>query len=133
MPTMANITVKKNDGTTDVIYNAMTPSSGDTVPAQWRSVAGPAAYAGLKPELRCTSRWNAAKTLRRFSVSGVYPSTIVDADGKTVRLGAVTLDVQVGIPQNIPQTDIDEGVSQLTNLIVSTLIRSSMKDGFAPT
>jgi len=59
MPSMANITVKKNDGTTDATYTALTPSAGDKVSAQWRNnsqstiAANRAAYA-LKAE-RTTS------------------------------------------------------------------------------
>jgi transcriptional regulator of met regulon len=39
MPAMANITVKKADDTTDVIYVAISPSAGDKVPAIWQVTA----------------------------------------------------------------------------------------------
>lgn len=37
MPTLSNITVKKNDGTTDVIYTGVAPSAGDKSPAVLRN------------------------------------------------------------------------------------------------
>ncbi|DAD50928.1 coat protein [ssRNA phage SRR6049586_1] len=33
MPAIANITVKKNDDTTDIVWTAVQPSSGDGTPA----------------------------------------------------------------------------------------------------
>lgn len=39
MPQMANITVKKADGTTDVVYTALTPAGGDNSPARWSANA----------------------------------------------------------------------------------------------
>lgn len=134
MPTMVDITVKKNDGTTDVVYVAKVPSSGDTVEAYWRCDANAAPYAGLKPEFRMSSRWNSAKTARRCNVTGVYPSVVTDSTTSTSSaLGKIIFDGSFIIPQMVSQTDIDEAVSQLSNLLTSTLIRSSLKAGFAPT
>jgi hypothetical protein len=40
MPTMASITVKKADGTTDIVYDALAASGGDNSPAAWRQDTG---------------------------------------------------------------------------------------------
>lgn len=40
MPTMANITVKKADGTTDIVFDAIAGSGGDTSAARWRQDTG---------------------------------------------------------------------------------------------
>lgn len=134
MPAIADITIKKNDGTTDIVYAAKVPSSGDNTAALFRSDANAAPYAGLKPELSVTSKWNGDKTVRRVSMIGKYNSYATDSTTTiSSKIGSVTMDVTLAIPQSIPQADIDEGVSQLTNLITSTLIRSCLKAGFAPT
>jgi hypothetical protein len=134
MPAIADITVKKNDGTTDIIYVAKVPSSGDNSPAIFRSDAHAAPYAGLKPELVVSSKWNGDKTVRRVSMLGKYNSYATDSTTSiSMKIGQVTMDVTFAIPQSLPQADIDEGVSQLSNLVSSTLLRSCLKAGFAPT
>jgi hypothetical protein len=134
MPTMADISVFKNDGTTNIVYVAKSPSAGDSVPAAWRSDAAAAAYAGLKPELRMVTKWNGARTARRCDITGVYPSTVVNTTtGVTESIGKVVFEASFAIPQMVPQADIDEAVSQLSNLLSSSLIRTSLKAGFAPT
>jgi hypothetical protein len=131
---MADITVKKNDGVTDILYVQKVPSSGDNVEAYWRSDAATAAYAGLKPEFRMATKWNQAKTARRCNIVGVYPSVAVDSTTTvSTAIGKVIAEVSFIIPQMVPQGDIDEAVSQISNLINSALIRSSLKAGFAPT
>lgn len=37
MPTLANITIKKADGTTDVVYTAIAGAAGDNTPAMFRN------------------------------------------------------------------------------------------------
>lgn len=134
MPAMADITVKKNDGTTDAIYVAKTPSAGDSVPAVWRYDAATPAYVGLKPEYRMQTKWNGNRTARRAEITGVYASVVTDST-TTVQssIGKIVFDVSVAMPQSIPQADIDEAVSQFSNMINSTLVRSCLKAGFAPT
>jgi hypothetical protein len=60
MPSQANIVVKKNDGTTDITYTAVQPSSGDGVQAIWKSqTVGTAPV--HQPELRCSTRSQSGK------------------------------------------------------------------------
>jgi hypothetical protein len=134
MPSIADITVKKNDGTTDIVFAAKVPSSGDSVSALFRSDANAAPYAGLKPEFKISSRWNGAKDARRLDFVGTYNSYATDSTTTiSSKIGTVTLTGSIAIPQSIPSADINEGVSQLTNLLVSSLIRSCFQTGFAPT
>jgi len=131
MPSMANITVKKNDGTTDATYTALTPSAGDKVSAQWRNnsqstiAANRAAYA-LKAE-RTTSG-----TARRVRDTYVYPVTALVNGVETV-IAKISLEGSALIPENVTDADIAEAVSQYANLRVSTLVKDSYKAGYAPT
>ena len=54
MPSMASITVKKYDGTTDIVFDALSASGGDNSPAVWRQDTG--ATAGLPVGLRSLFR-----------------------------------------------------------------------------
>jgi len=133
MPSMANITVKAANGTTDVVYTAMAPSSGDGVPAVWRNEAGGSATA-FKATLTLASKFNGPKTVRRLSGTFQLPQVATDS---TTTLSTVVNTVPVNfsfaLPIEVPQTIIDEAVHQCTNLLSSTLVRDALKSGYAPT
>lgn len=133
MPSMANITVKKADGTTDITFSALQPSSGDGVSATWRSeTAG--SQPNVKPTLAVSSRWNGPRTARRVDFSFMYPQKYTDS---TTSLDAVAnrliLSGNFLLPAAVPDSEISEAVAQGTNLLVSTLLRDVLKAGYAPT
>jgi hypothetical protein len=131
MPQMANITVKKNDGTTDVVYTAVVPSAGDSSPALWRNqTVGTAA--GHQPSVQMTSRNNGQGTARRVDISANYPTLVTGSDGKTSVADKVVLTVSGAIPLGMPTTDVNEAVSQLLNVAASVLVKDSFKTGFSP-
>jgi len=133
MPSMANITVKKADNTTDITFTALNPSSGDTVPALWRSeTAGPSA--SLRPTLQMKSTWNGPRTARRVEVEYQYPYTLTDTTTSSTYVKArVPIKMTVTVPAEIPDTVVTEAVNQFTNLADSTLVIDCFKIGFAPT
>jgi len=132
MPQMADITVKKNDGTTDIVYTAMIPSAGDKSAAIWRSnTVGTAA--AFRPELQAISAPNGPRTARRVGLKYTYPSLVTGSDGKINVSDRLILEVSAVVPQGMLDTDVNEAVSQGLNLCASTLIKSTVKAGFAPT
>lgn len=131
MPTMANITVKASNGTTDVVYTAMSPSSGDTTSAVWRNEAAGAA-AAFKPTFSMSTRNNGNRTGRRITAVYDYPQTVTDVNGVVTIANRIPISVSILIPLTAPDTAVAEAVAQGTNLLVSTLIRDSMKSGYAP-
>jgi len=136
MPTMASITVKKFDGTTDIVYDALSASGGESSPAVWRQDTGApiGLPVGLRPTLKMTSKWNGPKTARIATFEYVYPYAVQDTtttlysarDRVVVNNGAVTC------PQGIPANILNEATYQYANLMASTLIKSSMAAGYAP-
>lgn len=133
MPSMADITVKKDDGTTNVTFVALNPSSGDTVPAYWRQDAM-GAQANLRATLALKSTWNGPRDARR--VEGVYQYPFVSTDtttGLTSVVSRVPISFSATIPQRITDTVVAEAVSQWANLMASSLIKACCKAGFAPT
>jgi hypothetical protein len=131
MPTMANMTVKKNDGTTDILYTAVVASGGDKSPAVWRSnTVGTAA--GQRPELRVQSRPNGDGTARRVDGSFTYPSLVTGSDGKINVASRFNLTFSGVVPLGMLDTDLNEASAQSMNLMAQALIKSVFQSGFAP-
>jgi len=135
MPTMASITVKKADTTTDIVYDAIAGSGGESSPAVWRQDTGAAAGlpVGLRSSFKLTSKWNGPKTARQISFEIVMPyavqdstTTLYSAKDRVVLTGIATM------PQGIPAANLNE-VSQGLNLLAAALVKSSVQAGYAPT
>lgn len=132
MPAMAAITVKKNDGTTDIVWTNVQASGGESSPAVWRSNTIGTAPA-QRPELRVQSKWNGDQTARRLDISGTYPTLTTGSDGKINVAARANLTASMVIPVSMLDTDINEACAQLMNLLSSALIKSSLQAGYAPT
>ncbi len=135
MPTMASITVKKYDGTTDIVYDALSASGGDGSPAVWRQDTGAAAGlpVGLRSQLKLWTMWNGPKTARQLKFNFVLPYAVQDST--TTLYSAKDRIVAEGIftmPQAIPAATLNE-VYQILNLLGSTLVKQSAATGYAPT
>lgn len=132
MPTMANITVKKNDGTTDILWTALTPAAGDDSPALWRSETVSTVNA-FKPRLEVKTRWTQDKKSRHCEGYVVYPVTQTDTGaGLTVLIGQIPINLKAVVPQQFDAAIVNEAVSQAMNLFASVLVKDSLKQGFAP-
>lgn len=136
MPTMASIVVKKNDNTTDITYDALSASGGDSSPAFWRQDTGAVAGlpVGLRNTLRCSTQWNGPKSARQMKFNFVAPYAVQDST--TTLYSAkdrVVLDGIMTLPQGIPSTFLDEAASQCLHLLASTLMKSIAKSGYAAT
>lgn len=132
MPNMAAITVKKNDGTTDIVYTNIQASAGDKIPAVWRSNSV-GVSPGTRPEFRLSSQSNGPKTARRLDGTFQYPATAVGSDGKTNVVDRGILNISGVIPQGMTDADINELCAQGLNLFASALIKQSFQAGYAPT
>lgn len=132
MPSMANITVKKNDGTTDVVYTALVPSAGDKSPAIWKNQTV-GTSSSHRPELRLLSRDNGTGTARRITGTVAYPTLVTGSDGKVTVADRLVFDFQVAVPKGMPDSDVNEAVSQSCNLVASSLVKDCLKTGYAPT
>lgn len=135
MPSMASITVKKADGTTDIVYDAVTGSGGENSPAVWRQDTGAAAGlpVGLRSSFKLNSKWNGPKTARVLAFEASMPyavqdstTTLYGAKDKVVFNGSLTL------PQGIPGTQLNE-CAQILNLMAAALVKSAAAAGYAPT
>ncbi len=131
MPSMADITVKKNDGSTDIIYVAQSPSSGDGTPAVWKA-ASIGTAASHQPEFRLTSREASNGQKRALRATYVYPQIATDSTTTlTSVVNRAVASVDWTIPKDMSATDVNEMVSQLANLLDSTLVVACAKAGYS--
>lgn len=131
MANIANITVKKNDGTTDVVYTSLVPSAGDTVAALWRADSV-SAIPAHRPTLKMLTQNNSKRNARVERISYAFP-VFQTVGGVETKIGVIPMELNATIGTNFDTAVVNEAVSQFGNLMVSALIRQSMKDGYAPT
>lgn len=131
MPNMANITVKKADGATDVTFNAAAASAGDSSPAVWRQNAA-SSVIGHRPKISLLVRDNAAKTGRVFQSAASFPIVHTATDGKLTLIAIVPLRFEGTLPAGVSDAALQEAVHQYGNFMVSSLTRAALQEQYAP-
>jgi hypothetical protein len=127
MPTMADITVKKNDGTTDIVWNNGGPGGGDGVPAIWRPSSIGASVA-KRPVARLWTMSSSQPTrIVRFTTT--FP--IVNATTGAID-GYITSSEEFKVPIIALDTDVNEAVAQSGNLRDHSLIVSAFQQVSTP-
>jgi hypothetical protein len=132
MPSAANITVKKNDGTTDIVWSLVNPAGADGQAATWRSDTIVAPMAG-RPTMTFKSRNNGRGNARRCDLEVVFPQVYTETTTslvKTANKAIATLSFLV--PMGMDTTQLNEAVAQAMNLFASSLIKQSVQSGYAP-
>lgn len=133
MPTATNLTVKKADLTTDVTYTLKTASGGDKSPAIWRADAS-TGNPGQKPELRVSSRSNGENTARRVDATFTFPVVVTDSTTTLTSVASrCNMSISAVVPLDVPETLAEEFATQAAGLLYSTLLRQTVKTGYAPT
>lgn len=132
MPQMANLTVKKSDGTTDIVYTSMTPSAGDKTPAIWRANTVGDSVA-LRPEFRAVGMPSPDGARRTLKTNLVFPVVVTDnASGLKKVAGYITQVVETKIFLAADDATVAEAVAQGANLVNTALMRECARVGFAP-
>jgi len=131
MPAIANITVKKNDGTTDIVYTGVSPSSGDGTAAVWKSQTVGTSPAH-QPEFRLAAKeakqGNSRACRSTYSYPQIATNSTTSITSVVDRANAATDWV---FPKGMAQADINEFVSQYANMLVSTLVKDCVKSGYS--
>lgn len=132
MANQANITVKKNDNTTDILYTAVQPSSGDGVQAVWKALTVGTAPAH-QPELRVSARPQ-SQGRREIRYTYVYPEISTNSTtGITSVIERVIGSCSIVTSTNSSSTIINEGTAQFLNLIASAHAKVIAQSGYGPT
>lgn len=129
MAQIANITVKKFDGTTDIIYTALTGASGGA-PAFWRAETA-SAIPAHRPSFSLQGTSNKDGTTRIMKWEFNMP--IIDSSSGTPKvIGNQRMNGAVPVLQNADWSQVREGVAQALNLVAAALVRVSILEGYAP-
>lgn len=133
MPSMADIVIKKADGTTDITLTALTPSSGDKSRALWRQESVGTVQAN-RPTAECVGRYSQNGKFRVVDVRFSYPETYTDSTTGLVRIRDRALFTGTfNLPVENNDTSNNEFAAQSVNWLKSTLMQLVIKGGFAPT
>lgn len=131
MPNMADIVVKKYDGTTDVTFAKLTPSAGDKSPAVWRQpvVSG---IPNAAPVCTITSKSSVNKQVRIVEGEVLYPITVTNSTtGVTTVVDRDKFTFSFQLKTNYAQAWHDEAAAQSVNVLASTLVREILKSGYS--
>lgn len=131
MLNMADLTVKKEDGTTNVAYVAQAPSAGDKTPAVWR-VTAENPVAAYRTEYRLMAAWNGAKTGRKIEEHFSAPYPVVDTNGRVIAVKRYNRVVTHFVDQEIPDSYLRDKIAEGANLSASTLVKASVLAGYSP-
>lgn len=131
MPAMASMTVKKVDGTTNVTWDAIQASSGQS-PVVWRNALG-TAWA-FCPELRVSSRDGARGASRIVRATAVWPETALNTTtGIYQVVNRARFTAEHEIPKGFAGAQRSEYAAQLGNLLAHSLFVGMVFDGQAAT
>lgn len=131
MAQQANITVKKFDGVTDVIFAGVLPSSGGN-PAIWKAPSLGTAPAH-QPELRIKSTSNRAGTVRRVEGVFVYPDIVTASDGTKSIANKAIISFNSSLPQGMALTGLQEAIYQAFNAFATAHVKTQNLEGYAAT
>lgn len=133
MTTQTNVTVKKNDNTTDILYTGLLASAGDGAVAIYKSLTVGSASAH-QPELRIAAREARKGAARSFRVTYKYPQIATDSTTGLVQVvDAVQMSEDLILPKGMPITDVNEAVSQFAHLMASAHIKAVIQSMYGPT
>lgn len=111
-------------------FTLATPA-GPNASAVWylREGANPSVYA----KIECSSAPSAGGTGRKVKLSLNLPATTTNAIGLTVAVARMSFNIDVTIPDFVPDAERDNAIAFVKDLVASELMRSVFKTGFAPT
>ena len=133
MPAGSNITVKKDDNATDIVYTFQVPSSGDNTPAVWKATTICSAQSH-QPEIRLSAGEADNGASRRLRATYQYPQIATDTTTSLVSVvNRATAAIEWKFPKGMSTLDINEFVSQLANLLDDNVVKNCIKAGFSAT
>lgn len=129
MPTLADLSIKKADGTTTLVYTAIASGTTDGTPSVFRAESV-GTIAGNRPVLQISLRSSKDREARLADLAFSYPETVTDST-----TGVVTVRKRVWFKgtfcQNSGANDStnQEAAYQLGNLLSTQLVRDILRYG----
>lgn len=131
MTAIANLVVKKTDGTTDVTFTAITGSASDGQPAVWQNTTASTIRA-YRPTVMMRAKLNGTKAARRVDLTGRFPIVRSVSTVDTL-IGNIPLEFSVPVPEWATDAEVNEAVDQFINALASAHVRAHIKAGMSPT
>jgi hypothetical protein len=133
MPSLANLIVKKADGTTDITWSGLVAAAGDKSHARYASQTVNSIPA-FQPKMSVRSDGNGDGSVRRVYTNVVYPYSVLDSTtNRTTLVSQASFRGEWAVPQDMPQANVDEFAAQVANLLDHTDMVSVVKVQTAPT
>lgn len=130
MANIANITVKKSDGTTDVTFTAIAGAASEGQPALWQNTAS-STIRGNRAFLQMRAKLNGTKAARRVDCTARFPVLRTVNSTETV-IGVIPVDLTLPVPEWATDAEVAEAVDQSLNLFASAFMRAQIKSGTSP-
>lgn len=130
MPQMADITVKKSDGTTNVVWSSKSPAAGDKSAAVWKSDTVSNVPAA-RPEFTLSSEDAVGGKARRLISRGKWPKQRTDAQNNLVVTPGCTVTSNFVVDQSMTSDEIKEFSSQYAALVASALVQECLRSGYS--
>jgi hypothetical protein len=128
MPALANMTVKKADGTTDTTYYGVQGAAGN-VPAIWRGTNSSGALANI-PDLRVSGRDGPRGASRILRMTYVYPEIALNTTTGVYQLVSKSrFSGEWEMSRNMSYGSVVESATQFSNLMYHTLMKTMMIEG----
>lgn len=128
MPAQVAMTIKKFDGTTDIVYDVLQPSGGDGTWAKWRQDTGSTLPLGLRPQLWIKTTESGAG-IRRVEWRYDYPQFFTDTTTSLVQGTGKSVSFRngsMGVPQSVPAALVNEAAAQFANLVNHVHVRAGL-------
>lgn len=133
MAAQTNLTVRNAANSADVVYTALTPSSGDKTPAEWRNIAV-GNNVLVQGGFSISSNWNGNRSARHVHVKMAYPDFYNDSGTGMDVVNAVNSVSATFILPAKSQTSIwKELGAQFANLLDHAEVQKVFETGYAPT
>lgn len=133
MPVITDLTVKKADNTTDVVYMGKQGAAGDSSPAIWRLTAFSTIQA-YQPEFRLWGRQNQSdRSIRFMECSYVYPQLYTDTTTGLQKVAErARFQGKWTMSEGMVNTDVVEFSAQLAHLIAHATMKTAIANRFPP-
>lgn len=132
MPSASNI-IAKNAAGTNVTFEVVTASAGDSSPARYQLTAAAGIALG-RPTFEIMARPNADRSARKVMTTLKVPYLVTDSVTGLQRVAA-NVDFrnnEMTAPKSVPDTVIADAVAYWSSLNASTQVTDSQKTGYAP-
>lgn len=133
MAAIADLVILKNDGTTNVTWTGDSGSAGDRIPARYSSKSV-SAIPAFQPKMAVATEGNGDGSVRRVKINLIYPYTVTDSTtNQTTEVSRCGYRGEWSIPQDVPQSVVDEFAAQVANLMDHATLVGVVKVQQAPT